>query len=480
MKLSSSQLSFVNIVLLVLAVLFFWDSLVWIQERISVGIFKPFNVLVLLGLGVLLYKRLKERDGRLFYPQSFALLSLVVMCFGVLAYSILDSLYGIRTFNTLAFLLFLFGYLGLFVKQSDWLQSAVPLLLLSLILPFGDLLDTYLGFPLRIQTSNVVEHIISNLGVDLVDHQTILSLENRYTQVDTTCSGLNVLWAGILLYIAFSIIEKVKLGAKWLTLFFSYLVLLLVFNGIRVFVLVVLELVFDLPKIADAVHVPLGLFGFVVPSLLIWYFAKKYQEESTRKEPLNLYGKRPFSFLGQVGVMVLILILYAFAPQKEGAFTKSLHISETLGFESLPLTKKEQAYFDFEGSDAKKFVLDYKSLKGSVVLIATNSFKGHHDPTLCLQSIGFTIKKNEPRIIDGKPFRYLTFGKSSQVGVYWFKNKKEFTDDYSFRVWHDLKNKNKNNNWIQITALLDDSYEPDDLESFFNYINKNVTCNETN
>jgi hypothetical protein len=99
---------------------------------------------------------------------------------------------------------------------------------------------------------------------------------------------------------------------------------------------------------------------------------------------------------------------------------------------------------------------------------------------LCLQSIGLSIKRNEPKIIDNKPFRYLTFNKSDQIGVYWFKSGDEYTDDYSYRVWYDLKNKSKNNNWIQVTALVNENYKAEDLESFFHHINTKVNCNETN
>ncbi|MGY8847638.1 MAG: exosortase O [Bacteroidia bacterium] len=474
------KLSLVNIVLLILAMVFFWESIAWICERVAIGIFKPFNALAAIALGFLVYKRTKGRLSNIVQLQVLPLLPVLIMVLGLVSYRILDFYFGITTFNTLAFLLFLFGYVGLFVDQAVWLKSSIPIVILTLILPFGDLLDTYLGFPLRMQTSNAIEIIIGKLGIDLIDHQTILSLENRYTQVDTTCSGLNVIWAGTLLFIAYSIIERIQFGLKWLALFVAFIAMLLLFNGTRVLILVLLELVLENPKLADVVHVPLGLIGFIIPVLVVWFVLKRNQN---RLAPILKQKKesRPrYLFVGQGTVLVLLLSLFAFTPHKEVLAPKPLSISESLDFEPIAITDKEQAYFDFEGSDARKYQLNYKSLRGTIILVASRSFKGHHDPTLCLQSIGLSIKKNEPRIIDGKPFRYLTFRKSSRVGVYWFKSGDEYTDDYSYRVWYDLKNNDKNNNWLQVTALLDNNYTAADLESFFNHINTNVTCNETN
>ena len=179
MTLSSSKLSLINIPVLMLSLLFFWDSILWMQERLAVGLLKPFNLLAVFALGFFAYKRLNGRGASIFKPQAFPILPVVVMAIGVGGYSLLDMFFGIRTFNTLAFLFFIFGYVGLFVNQAEWLKSSIPILLLTLILPFGDLLDTYLGFPLRMQTSNAVESIVRKLGVELVDHQTILSLENK-------------------------------------------------------------------------------------------------------------------------------------------------------------------------------------------------------------------------------------------------------------------------------------------------------------
>jgi len=434
--------------------------------------------LAILALVFFMYKRLKGRFSSAFKLQALPILPIVVMLLALIGYRLLEVSFGIRTFNTLAFLFFIFGYLGLYVDQAAWLKSAIPILLLTLILPFGDLLDTYLGFPLRMQTSNVVEHIVRKMGIDLVDHQTILSLENRYTQVDTTCSGLNVIWAGTLLFIAYSIIDKLRFGLRWILLFFTFIAMLLFFNGARVLILVLLELVLENQRLANVIHLPLGLVGFVIPAIVLWFLVNK--NKRTSRVLIEKVRQPKISFVGQLVVALLLLGLFAFAPHMERAGAKPLGISESLDFEPIALAAKEKAYFDFEGSDARKYKLDYKSLHGSIILVASSSFKGHHDPTLCLQSIGLSIEKNEPRIIDGKPLRYLTFRSSNQVGVYWFKSGNEYTDDYSYRVWYDLQNNNRKNNWLQVTALIDQNYKTTDLPSFFNYINNNVNCNETN
>ncbi|PCJ66525.1 MAG: exosortase O [Bacteroidetes bacterium] len=480
MSRSNLKLIVLNVVCLIVALIFFKDSLFWIGERVGVGVFKLFNVLAFIALGVLAYHRINGRLSLIIKLQVTPVLPIVVMIIAIIGYVVLDSIFGIRTFNTLMFLFFLFGYVGLFVNKRNWLRSSVPVLLLTLILPFGDLLDTYLGFPLRMQTSIGVEYILQKMGVDLLDHQTILSLENRYTQIDTTCSGLNVIWAGTLLFIAFSIIDRIKFGVRWVIWFCAFMLMLLCFNGLRILLLVSLELVFENQQLADAIHVPLGLVGFVVPAIIMWFWVnwKKTKIKDQRDEPVP--RSEYFSFAGQMVVIAVLISLLAFMPVKEVLTNKSVVLSESLNFNPIVLTEKEQAYFDFEQSDARKYHLDFRSLHGSVIVIASNSFKGHHDPTLCLQSIGFQIKSNLLRLVEGQPIRYLTFKESNQVGIYWFKSGNEYTDDYSYRVWYDIKNKNRTNNWIQVTALFDSDYQVEDLGLFFNYINKNINCNEIN
>jgi exosortase O len=174
-----------------------------------------------------------------------------------------------------------------------------------------------------------------------------------------------------------------------------------------------------------------------------------------------------------------MLLLYGFA--NKGSIDQPLTIdispNYNLNFDTLPLTGMERAYFQFENAVAQKYKIDYLSIKGSMIVVSTNSFKGHHNPELCLQSIGLKIDENKPVLIGDKPARLLKFKGNKLAGLFWFKNKDLYTDDYSYRVWHDIKAGNRNNNWVQVTALFSNEYKEQDLNQFYNKINQELNEN---
>lgn len=467
-----------HFILLVISCVFFSESLVWTASRLQLGLLQPFNLVVLIGLGVLTYTKLNGNFNAFFQIQSKPILPTLVMITAALGYVTIHNLYGIQTFKTLFFLFFLYGYVGLFVPKKRWLAASLPVLLLFLVLPFGSLLDTYIGFPLRIQTAEFVNAAMHKMGLIATDSQTILGLENRYTQIDTTCSGINVLWAGTLLYITYSIIDSIQFNWKWFAFYLFYVILLLAFNAFRISVLVLLELVFHFSKIANGVHQPLGIVGFVIPSLLIWFLLTKYNKQAnTKQRPKQAYSHNSkFSLVSSLGIAFVLAVLMGFT-LRQSVINQTVIVEKrhfNLPFDSLELTTKEQAYFNFEKASAQKFKLNYKSLKGSLILVTSNSFKGHHNPELCLQSIGLQIADNKSVLINQKPIRLLKFKEDNISGAFWFKNSEVYTDDYSYRVWYDIKNGTKNNKWVQVTALFDNNYTASDLEAFFNYINQQI------
>jgi len=462
--------------IIITAILFFWESFVWIANRLALGLVQPFNIIVVLALGFLVVTKFKGQFRSLFHLQAKPMLPSAVMLLAAFGYLFIDNLFGIQTFKTLFFLFFLFGFLGLFVSRNRWLSFSTPILLLFLVLPFGSLLDTYIGFPLRMQTAELVNIILQKSGLLVSDSQSIIGLENRYTQIDTTCSGINVLWAGTILFIAYSILDDLAFGWKWLVFFVLYVLLLLAFNAFRISVLVLLELVFNFTKIANGIHQPLGIVGFVIPSVFLWFLINKYGRKRELKTQLSKeHNIKPSVFFPST-IALCLLVLFGFSSGKMESKSTDIpqKLNHSLPFEHIPLTSKEQAYFNFEKASAQKFKVDFKSIQGSIIVVSSNSFKGHHNPELCLQSIGLKISSNNPILIDNKPVRLLTFNSDKLAGIFWFKNQDTYTDDYSYRVWHDIKNGNKNNSWTQVTALFNQNYTAPDLQEFFTYLNKNI------
>lgn len=444
--------------------------------RLRLSLVQPFNLLIIIGLSWLAYKKVHEHFHSFFELQLAPILPSIVMVLASSCYVFIDNLYGIQTFKSVFALFFFFGFIGLFVSQVHWRAVSMPILMLFIVLPFGSLLDTYIGFPLRLYTADSVSSFLSQIGLLVSDRQTILGLENRYTQIDNTCSGINVLWAGTLLYLAFALLDNLVFNLKWFLIYVMYVALLLAFNMFRIGLLVVLDIVFSLSRIADAIHQPLGIVGFVLPSVICWLLLARYGTKRVLLIQKNKISQNIARPLLPLTVIVGLLILAGFPLRKTPNDLQMLDskLVHTLEFDTLPLAAKEQAYFDFENAQAQKFLINYKSIKGTLIIVSSNSFKGHHNPELCLQSIGLAITRNNSILIHQKPVRLLTFANEKLNGVFWFKNQNIYTDDYSYRVWHDIKNGNKQNRWIQVTALFHQNYNTNDLHDFFTYINQHL------
>jgi exosortase O len=468
-----------NVIILVVSFFFFWDSILWIRGKLIFGV-NPLNLIAFLGIFVLFLFKLKGWFYSIVKIQERPILPILSMFLALVCYIYIDYLYGIETFKSVFFLFFLFGFVGLWVRRKDWLSASLPVLLLLILLPFGSLLDTYVGFPLRMGTATLVSTLLEKWGLMATDSQTILGLENNYTQVDATCSGINVLWAGTLLFIAYSIIYRLKINGKWLISYVLLIGLLLLFNAFRITVLILLDLVFNASSLANFIHQPLGIIGFIIPVLLIWYLLNR-GHSNTSISPNTMTEHRIIQpkWYWQATFIPIMLLLYGFA--NKGSIDQPLTIdispNYNLNFDTLPLTGKERAYFQFENAVAQKYKIDYLSIKGSMIVVSTNSFKGHHNPELCLQSIGLKIDENKPVLIGDKPARLLKFKGNKLAGLFWFKNKDLYTDDYSYRVWHDIKAGNRNNNWVQVTALFSNEYKEQDLNQFYNKINQELNEN---
>ena len=354
----------------------------------------------------------------------------------------------------------LWAIYGLFVSPEKWRRSIILSLLLMLLLPLSEQLDVYLGFPLRVWTTQFVEALFSGLRQDLTA-QNILRFEGRLTKIDLPCSGIRSLWSAAVLVLGLTWIRGASIDFKWLGLGLGYFVLLIATNIVRIIILVEVGLVLNFPDIADKVHLPLGMMGFIVSSLFyVWIF------ESMDSRPINErqrvdFWPRPFQFKLLVAC-VCVLLLSISTQKKFQATVATVHISpawpKDLSLQTIPLSPIEKQFYSSSNAWlAQKHRFDLPIGSGSVVWIGADSWRSHHNPIRCYQSSGLKIISENPIQIFGAHYaRLLKFDDSSLKAVFWFQSKTLSTDDFSARIWNDFMGQQQQ--WLLVSILFDSEH----------------------
>ena len=195
-------------------------------------------------------------------PQLFVP-ALLLALGGSLLYLIVERFLDINTISASLFGLASYGLLGLWMQPQRWRQGFPAALLVVGVLPFGEHMQTFIGYPMRLLTASIVRDGLAAAGVSSIGIDTILVLENGVSQVDLPCSGVKSLWTGALFLIAATWVERRPLNWRWLLIAFVLAVFLFVTNLARVGVLVVVGQVAGWRLVAEMIHVPLGVLGFI-------------------------------------------------------------------------------------------------------------------------------------------------------------------------------------------------------------------------
>ncbi|NEQ57163.1 MAG: exosortase O [Moorea sp. SIO4A1] len=182
--------------------------------------------------------------------------------------------------NLLLFLLGSYGLWGLFIPPSLWRKGLPAAILVACVVPFSTEFNSGLGFPVRVITAHAVEQMLSAWHIVAISSHDIIVMENGIAQVDLPCSGLKSLWTGTLFLLAATWLERRQLGIRWLLVCTANLVLLAIANTIRVLLLVMIIEVWQQQQIAEVLHVPLGLIGFILACAFSWMLLQTVPQNS--------------------------------------------------------------------------------------------------------------------------------------------------------------------------------------------------------
>jgi exosortase O len=384
--------------------------------------------------------------------------------------------------NVLLFLLGSYGLLGLFMAPSRWQQGIPVAALIACVVPFSLQFTSGLGFTVRVLTSHIVQYLLSAQHVAAISSHDIIVLENGIAHVDLPCSGLKSLWAGTLFLLLTTWLEKRRFGLKWLLVYAACLMLLIAANVGRVMLLVVTNNVLQQPQLAQVLHIPIGLIGFVGACGISWLllrFVPRHpagsdspsQREDLRQVKMQERKLALSSKLMRTKNIILIICLVGLALFPRPVFSNipplalsNIHWPSEMRVQPLPLSEIELEFFNSQPTTkAEKQRFQFGQLSGSMLVVSSSSWRSYHAPELCFVGNGFKVDRmNQAKLAPDFPVRWLSLQNGKLSATYWLQSRSQTTDEFLTRIWSDISRHNRA--WVMVSILFDQNRTPEQPE----------------
>jgi exosortase O len=418
-------------------------------------------------------------------PQ-WAPLPLTLALGGSLLYLAAERFLNVNTLSAALFGLASYGLLGLWLAPQRWRHGLPAVLLLIGALPFGDHLQTFIGYPMRLLTAALVRDGLAAAGVVSLGVDTILIFENGVSQVDLPCSGVKSLWTGGLFLIAATWIERRPLNGRWLVTAVTFALLLFLANLTRVAVLVVVGEVLNWRLAATMLHVPLGVLGFVAACGAAVWLLRRQQPFAASKAPDTPVSNgdstaRPVWLApALITVVTLMALAYTARPQSTLGQAPAWRFSDPLLTNPMPLKPDELSWLTRDGAEsADRYQFQWGELSGSMLFITSRTWRAHHRPERCFEVYGLSLDDSRTHLVTADaPVRFVLFGdgvwRSLYSATYWFQSSSQITDDYGTRMWADLAR--ERDRWVLVSILFDGVVDPaaPDVEAFYLALQESV------
>lgn len=467
-------------ILLILWIIFFRFSLLSLIENLlkpsqilSISILVYFLIVNTVKF-ILFIKKNKLKPKLLERKIPFFL----IIIFGVLNYYNSHFLYV----NMLSVMIFILGFYCILlqfyeIKMNS--HSIFTILIVFALLPITNHLNGLFGFPLRYNISEIVESILSILPIKLISLQTILIIENRVTNIDIGCSGMNSIWGGSLAFLILSWIENVRISLRWFISGVIFLFLIILGNIIRTICLVLLYTVFNAKDLANIIHYPLGIILFVFPLLILFYLFRYTPFFRKCSVDLKVYNYNISKLYYIVLCFIILLGINSLRPpivNSHSVYFNTIQNADKIKLKPLTFSEGEKELFTtYPIESYSKYRFEYEGLKGSFLLVETKNWKTHHNPKDCLRGNGFKIDSLNTRLIgECWPVSFATLNEGMYSSCFWFQSKECLTNDFSERIWKHFSSKEKH--WVLVSILFDksiDLYNEQNLH-FIHWLKSNV------
>ena len=451
------------------------------------------NQLVLVGVLILIATRARRErvQVRLDAAPRWSIPALALALGGSALYLAVERFLDVNTLSASLFGLASYGLLGLWMRPARWREGLPAALLLIGALPFGEHLQTFAGYPMRILTAAIVRDGLGAAGVGSVGVDTILVLENGVSQVDLPCSGVKSLWTGFLFLVAATWIERRRLNLRWFLTALAFAGFLFVANVVRVGVLVVVGQVAGWRLAAQMLHVPLGVLGFVGACAaalallrLEWAGARMRKAPDVPRPSVGAADPaalllpaldRPVWLAPALAAAILAMVL-AYAPRPQTGLAQpppAWEFPAGLVTQRMSLTPVEVGWLTREGAEsAERRRFEWRGLTGSVMLITSATWRAQHRPERCFEVYGLSLEDSRTTLVAPDfPVRFVSLGnddgRSLLSATYWFQSASQTTDDYATRMWADLAPERER--WVLVTILFDGVVDPHaaDLQALY-------------
>jgi exosortase O len=427
------------------------------------------------GFGVTL-----DTAPRLFVP------GLALALGGSTLYLLAERFLDVNTLSASLFGLASYGLLGLWMRPGRWREGLPAALLLVGTLPFGEHMQTFVGYPMRILTATIVQDGLAAAGVSSIGVDTILVLENGVSHIDLPCSGVKSLWSGALFFVAATWVDRRRVNMRWLLIALVLALMLFAVNLVRVAVLVVAGQVMGWQLLAEMIHVPLGVLGFTAVcaaavALLSWQpsVADGYDGREGRERV------RPV-WLSPALAVVIVAMALVYAPRPQVGLAQAAptwQFPADLITEAEPLKPDEIAWLTRDGADsAERHRFRWRGISGSLMLITTKTWRAHHRPERCFEVYGLSLNASRVHLVAPDfPVRFVSLGdddgRDAASASYWFQSARRTTADYGTRIWADLAAERER--WVLVTMVFDDVRDPrdGDLEALYGALHGAVARN---
>lgn len=443
------------------------------------------EAMLLAGVALLAWRRFGgpvPALRRLSAPATPAGVPLVLLAACVGAEVVLARWLDLHLVRASAFVLGGYAIAGLYAVPGTWRAGLPWVGLLTLTLPFGAYAEVYLGFPARLLTADLVRDGLDALGVASLSRDTILVLDRpggtAAVQIDAPCAGVRSLWSGGVFLLAAACVEGRRLD-RW---FVGAVVvtggMLLAANTLRVATLVVLGAVLDVPALAAAVHVPLGLLGFAWAAAAGWLVLRAgARGDASVRDPATgaaLSARRRAPLLAPaLAVSILALTMISPAPPPPApTLPFTLALPSALVASAIAPTPAEVRFFgsvDVPAPAKWRFSTAEGAagagVAGSLLVVPSRAWRAHHQPTACLLGQGLTVEGPWTVAIDPDfAVRVARVEGGDATAVWWFQAPARTTEDLAVRTWAALVG--TEDRWVLVSMLLDGTVEPDVLAPF--------------
>ncbi len=351
-----------------------------------------------------------------------------------------------------------YGLLGCYVPRETWVRARPAVALGVLLMPMAAYLDVYLGFPARRLTSEAVALLLTAMNIPHVTSGVVLTLEGGAAYVDLPCAGIKSLWTGAVFLLGAALLEGRTIDIRFLAVSVLATGLLLVANTARVATIVLLDFVAKQPLIAEVLHAPLGVMGFVLCCGTAWAMLTMGNPPGTASRAPSQSPGSTTSPVVWALIPVLLLVGIPSSPVANAA-TAPTAVGTPPGLVAIPLTEAEALFAQDQGGAITKVRFAQGALTGTVVMVRSHSWTAQHLPRHCLQAAGVEVSGEVPTLVADEPLRWadVTVNGKSGVAAWWFQSADRITDDHTERIWAGLGDPQP---WTMVSVLIEQPIAP--------------------